>query len=101
MILVNRRAFLSMARMITFPWTHLAADFENSKVPSFLTETLWEILEARKVINLILVHNGIKISPVSSSQTEGWVISGVEGQWDIPGDETITIPALSGRYLKE
>ena len=80
MIFVNQRALLSMAHMITFPWTHLAADFENSKMPSFLTETLWEILEVRKVINLILVHNSIKISPVSSSQTEGWVIFEVEDQ---------------------
>ena len=95
---VNKRAFVSTARMIMFPLSHLGADTDYSNSHNFLQETLWEISEAQKVINLILLHNGLKIFPVKGDEVDGWELPDVQGRWDMPGDEVIIIPALSCRY---
>ena len=88
-----------MARMISFPSTHLGADAsDGSNLVSFTRETQWEITEAQHVVHLILGYNGLKLQPLNPTEAHGWDIPDVEQAWDLAGDATIDIPDLSKRY---
>lgn len=99
MHIVNKRAFITMARMVCFPKTHIGADFEETEgYRSMVRETMWELLDAQYMVELILRHNGIKIVPLKTSK-KGWNMPEVKGLWYDPGEETIEVPRLCDRYL--
>ena len=86
-----------MARMVMFVNKYKGADAELAASKP-LPETLAEIREAQRIVNIILKYNGIKITPVKASEDQGWNIPDVTDVWYAAGDETIDIPNLSERF---